>query len=224
MAKNNTTSTEVKKYTLIVQYAPQCTKVVKDTVEAKKIPHSVFTDTYFTIPNITTEDVEKYKDILRPCAVNSTDGTRLYRIRFGAWKYNEVVHKEEPKAHSHTNNTPEVAAAAKKARKEKKTLAKFKKNEHKDDDKKSSAENPTPLHGRNAKKLMFRHGKHHFKNTTTVRPAIVESTLEKKTRQRAQKAVKYITKRETLASLRKRVNSPKTAPKKAVQTEMKLAA
>ena len=222
---NNTTANEVtKKYTLIVQYDPKCDKVVRATVEENKIPHSVITNYFFTIPNITMEEVEKYKEMLRPCAVNRTDGTRLYRIRFGAWKYKETVIKEEKTPHSHTNNTPDVAAAAKKDRKEKKTLTKFQKNEHKDDKKKPTAENPIPIYGRNAKKLAYRHGKNKFKNTTKVAPAIVESTLEKKTRQRAQKACRYITKQTTLKDFRMHANKPKTAPKKPVQTEMALAA
>lgn len=224
MKKNNITSTEVKKYTLIVQYDPKCDSVVKATVEQNKIPHSVMTNYFFIIPNITMEEVEKYKAMLRPCAVSSSDGTRTYRIRFGAWKYKEVVSKEKKEPKKHTNNTPETAAAAKAARKEKKTLEKFKKKEHKDDKKKPSAENPIPLHGRNAKKLAFRHSKNHFKSTKAVTPAIVESTAEKKVRQRAQKAGRYVIKQMTLQDLRMQANKPKSTSKKPVQKEMALAA
>jgi len=219
MKENNTTSNEVKKYNLIVQYDPKCTKVVKATVDEHKIPHSVMTDTFMTIPNLTMEEVENYKALLRPCKVSSSDGTRTYNIRFGAWKYVEKKTINEKKPHTHTNNTPEVAAKAKAERKAKKALEKFKKNEHKDDKKK---EQP-PVYGRNSKAYNYRHGKSNFKNTYKVTPGTKENNLEKKLRQRAQKACKFIDKQNKKKTLTVAVNSRKKASK-PVQKELALAA
>ena len=59
-------------------------------------------------------------------------------------------------------------------------------------------ENPaTPRYGRNAKKLIFRFGKHRFKAISKVVRGSKETLLEKKLRQRAQKAGRYLIKKET---------------------------
>ena len=76
---------------------------------------------------------------------------------------------------------------------------------------------------KNAKKIKFRYAKHKFKSVAKVTPGRVETLRDKKLRERALKAGRYLIKKETHKDpVSKKTKTPK--PKKPVQQTLKFAA
>lgn len=233
MKKNtNTVSIENRKYTMSVMFDPRSAKMIESTIEDNKIPYTLKSNYYVIIHNIDFKTVEKYKELFRKCSTTSSDGTRLYRVRFGTWKYKEVVTTTtEKKPKSHTNNTPETALEAKKARKAKKALPRHqkseyaaKRNELKKDSEAAAQEGRVPVVGRNARRLVFRAARHGFKSTDKVCPGIKENNLQKKLRKRVEKACQYLAKQEKKEAVKMAVKPVKKGNKKPTQLELPLAA
>lgn len=125
-----TTDNIIKKYDLMAIYDPRCTNIVHATVEEKKVPAKIIADTYLYIKDLTSDQVDTYKNILSGCTLKSSDGTKTYKISFSSYKCDAILPKEkkdpkasiEERANKRTpfqntdNATKEANKAAKRAR------------------------------------------------------------------------------------------------------------
>lgn len=245
--KNNTDNNIVKKYDLMALYDPRCTKLVRATVEEKKIPTKLICDTYLYIKDLTAEQVDTYKTILSECNVKSSDGNKTYKIRFSSYKCDSVLPKVEKKSETEEMRKPadprnkadkrkraenhaskmatkrSIEAATRKTHAKENNKGKLKANPAVND-KKKELDHEVPVYGKSRKKIMFRRGRNKFKNANVVTPGTKEDNLAKRMRQRALKAGKYLVKKEKQEAVEKPVMKVKKGGKKPVQKELALAA
>lgn len=224
-------------YDLMATYDARCIDLIKATVAEKKVPTKVLTTTYLYLKGLTAEQVESYKNILSECKVNSSDGTKTYKIRFSAYKCDAILPKvetedtaKERKLADPKNKERKLKRLAKKASKRKTELAiaKAARMVHH-----GGGINTAYALKRNARKkqgLAGRKSKNNYvddnKGVTTVhyRRGTLESNLQKHIRQRAEKAGKYVIKQEEKKTPTMRANKPSKANMKPVQKKLALAA
>lgn len=216
-AKNNSTA---KRYDVLVQYHSVLKERVRKIVETNKIKYAILTDAYFVCSNISEEEYLALVDKFKDCKVERTaNKNRVISVKFAKWKSKTIISNTKEDKKKPSNNTNEARQKARAARKAKNKAAhqKFVKYAN-NDAKRPTANNPVPLHGRNTKKLMCRHGMNKFKSLAKVTPALKENSLERKLRQRAAKASKYLLKKE------RGIKPSVSKKKKSQQMKLKLAA
>lgn len=222
-------------YDLMATYDARCIDLIKATVAEKKVPTKVLTTTYLYLKGLTAEQVESYKKILSECQVNSSDGTKTYKIRFSAYKCDAILPKVETKTETKERTLKggkdrKLARLAKKAAsyKTEPAIAKAARMIHH-----GGGINTAHALKRNARKkqgLTGRGAKNNYLNnekqvlTTTHKRGTLESNLQKHIRQRANKAGKYVIKQEEKKAATMSVNKPNKAIMKPVQKKLALAA
>lgn len=210
-----------KRYDIHAQYHETLANKVRSIIEKNKIKYSILTDYFFICSNLSKEECDALQEKFKDCTISRPSGRGSSHIKFSKWKSKTVICREKT-PHTHTNNIKEVKQAAHANRKAKNIAKHPKFVKHSTNEKKKvTKETPIPMHGRKAKALAYRHAKHKFKSTEKVTPALKESTMLKKLRQRAQKAGQYLIKQEKKASITPiKVNKSK----KPVQQKFKFAA
>lgn len=220
MSNSKTTNKEVeliattpKKYNIMILFNPILNDQVDEIIAKNKLKCDKRITGYARFDAVSEEDYNKIKYLFKECSVTNTHEFKVFdkenktfvihtkeRVltpQIVATRAKITVWTEKKK----TNNTKEVRQAA-KARRKANNIAKHRKFEKHstNEKKKSTKENPVPSYGRKAKAMTFRHGKHKFKSVAKVTPATKETNLAKKLRQRAQKAGRYLIKKEARAS------------------------
>ena len=226
-------TTTPKKYNIMILFNPILNDQVDDTIAKNKLKCDKRITGYVRFDAVSEEDYTKIKNLFKKCSITNTHEFKV----FDREKKTFVTHTKErvltPQIiatrakitvwveKKKTNNTKEVRQAA-RARRKAKNIAKCPKFvKHINDNKKPTKENPVPQCGRNKKKLTYRYCKHGFKALNKVAPALKETNLEKKLRQRAQKAGRYIIKQEKKASV---IHTKASKPRKPVQQKFNFAA
>ena len=210
-----------KRYDIHAQYHETLSSKVRNIIEKNKIKYAILTDYFFICSNLSKEECDALQEKFKDCVISRPSGRGSSHIKFSKWKSKTIVCREKT-SHTHTNNIKEAKCVARANRKAK-NIAKHPKfiKHTTNEKKKSTKENPIPIHGRKAKIIAYRHAKHKFKSTAKVVSALKETTLEKKLRQRAQKAGQYLIKQEKKAS----ITPTKTSKsKKSIQQKFKFAA
>ena len=210
-----------KRYDIMAQYHAVLNNSVREIISKEKIKYAILTDTYFVCTNLTKQECETLEAKFKDCKESRGQSKSPWTIKFAKWKSKTIIHNSKTQ-HTNTNNTEEVRSSARSTRKAKNIAKHPKFAKHANNEKKKSTkENPVPMHGRKDKIMAFRHGKNKFKSTAKVTPALKETSLEKKLRQRALKAGKYLIKQEKKASTTP-IKVKKS--KKPVQQKFKFAA
>ena len=210
-----------KRYDIHAQYHETLSSKVRNIIEKNKIKYAILTDYFFICSNLSKEECDALQEKFKDCVISRPSGRGSSHIKFSKWKSKTIVCREKT-PHTHTNNTKEVHQAARASRKTK-NIAKHPKfvKHSTNEKKKTTKENLIPIRGRKAKIMAYRHGKHKFKSVAKVTPALKETSLEKKLRQRAQKAGQYLIKKEKKASMAPVKTSKQ---KKPIQQKLKFAA
>lgn len=208
---------EPKRYDLLAQYNPVLKDAVREIIKDNKIKYSILTDAYFVIANLSEGACKEIETAFAECKQSRGENKKPNVVRFARWKSKTIIH-EEPKEKKPSNNTEEAKQAAKARRKAANVYRFTHRVRHQDRESKPiTGEDPIPTHVRNAKKLLYRYARHKFKATYKVCPALKETSLEKKRRQRAVKACKYLVKQET-----KQNNQQKKYTKQAKASQQKI--
>jgi hypothetical protein len=187
-----------KRYDLLAQYQESLSAKVKSIIEKNNIKYSILTSTYFVISNLPESACNEITTAFEGCTVSRGTQHRPLKVTFAKWKTKSIITEQKEKK-CPSNNTTEAKTAA-KARRKAKNVAKcpkFVKHNTSEKRKVTDENQAAPRYGRNAKKLIFRFGKHRFKAISKVVRGSKETLLEKKLRQRAQKAGRYLIKKET---------------------------
>jgi hypothetical protein len=213
-------SAEQKRYDLLAQYQEPLSTQVRAIIESNKIKYSILANTYFVISNIPSSTCKEIESAFEKCTISRGEHHRPLKVTFAKWKSKSII-VETKESKNPSNNTTEAKSAAKAKRKAKNVAKCPKFVKHVNDNKKPTKENPVPQCGRNKKKLTYRYCKHRFKALNKVVPALKETNLEKKLRQRAQKAGRYIIKQEKKASV---IHTKAPKPRKPVQQKFNFAA
>lgn len=225
-----------KMYDLMVTYDARCIDVIKATVAEKKVPTKVLTTTYLYIKNLTSEQVDSYKKILSACEVKSSDGTKTYKVRFSSYKCDAILPKEkkeeknteEHKPADPKNKQAKLDRLARKAKKKntQKAIAAATRSCHR-----GGGFNTAHALKRNANKKEHKVGRNarlwYIDDESGMtrwihKTGTLETNLEKKIRQRATKAGKYVIKQETPKPVMTATKTKKTT--KPVQKKLALAA
>lgn len=211
-----------KRYDLLAQYQESLSAKVKSIIEKNNIKYSILTSTYFVVSNLPESACNEITAAFEECTVSRGTQHRPLKVTFAKWKSKTIITEQKEKK-CPSNNTTEAKTAAKAKRKAKNVakcpkFVKYNTNEKKQ----ATKENPIPQCGKNKKKLTYRHCKHLFKALNKVVPALKETNLEKKLRRRAQKAGRYLTRKE----LKKIDQTPKKkyVSKKSLQQTFKFSA
>lgn len=198
-----------KRYDLLAQYHPTLSNDVREIIKENNLKYAVLTDAYFVISNLSEGSCKEIESAFEECKLSCGENRKPKTVRFARWKSKTIIHEEKNRSRA-TNNTDEVKKAARARRKEK-NINNFRTRKTREQ---KAAEGRT----RKAKIVAFR-AKRNKGNKVTR--ASKETTLQKKLRQRATKAGKYLVKKETKSTA---APKKKEKAKKPVQQKINFAA
>jgi len=234
-------ATAPKKYNIMILFNPILNDQVDDTIAKNKLKCDRRITGYARFDAVSEEEYTKIKELFKDCKVENIKKVEVYDRETRKFVTKTVKRTITPQIVAHrakitvwvekkkTNNTKEVRQAARAARKARNIANHPKFVKRADKTKKTpTAENINiegkgALKGKNAKTIKFRHARHKFKSVAKVTPGKVETLRDKKLRERALKAGRYLIKKEVHKDpVSKKAKTPKS--KKPVQQTLKLAA